>query len=483
MNLHALLHSTVCAALVPLAIAAASEKIPVTSSSKEALGDFQDGVTLFDNLRLTDASAHFQKAIDKDPSFALAYLYLAQSAATAKEFFADLDKAQELADHASHGEQLWIKGFRTGAYGDPLTQRSLYQELVKAYPGDERAQTLLGIAYFTTQDFVQAAEHLNKAIEISPSYAPAYNQLGYAYRSLNRYDDAARTFKKYTELLPSDPNPFDSYGELLLKMGKFEESITQYRKALAINERFLSSYAGIACALMYEDRHDEARAELEKSYALARNDGEKRGVLFALAVTYQDQGNTQGALDELAKQYTIAEAGNDPASMSGDLTFMGNILLEAGKLDEARAKFEASAERIEKSSLANEVKENNAVFNHYSLARVLIAKGDIAGAESETREVRRGADEHKNTNLIRLAHELSGTILLEQKKYSKAIEELKASNLQNPYNLYRLALAYQGAGTKDEARAYATRAARFFGIPSMNYAFIRKQALKLGTAI
>jgi len=483
MNPRNLLRSAICATLIPLSIAAASEKIPVTTSSKKALADYQDGVTLVDNLRLTDAIAHFQKAVDEDPSFALAYLYLAQSAATAKEFFADLDKAQDLAAHASHGEQLWITGFRTGAYGDPLTQRSLYQELVKAYPGDERAQTLLGISYFGTQDFKQAAEHLNKAIEISPSYAPAYNQLGYAYRSLNRFEDAARTFKKYTELLPSDPNPFDSYAELLLKMGKFEESISQYRKALAINEHFMSSYAGIACALMYEDRHDEARAELEKAYALARNDGEKRGALFAMAVTYQDEGNMQGALDEIAKQYAIAETGNDPASMSGDLTFMGNILLQAGRLDEARAKFEASAERIETSNLAKEVKENNAVFNHYNLARVLIAKGDIAGAESETREVRRGADEHKNANLVRLAHELSGTILLEQKKYAKAIEELKASNLQNPYNLYRLALAYQGAGTKDEARSYAGRAAKFYGIPSMNYAFIRKQALNLGTAI
>ncbi len=88
-----------------------------------------------------------------------------------------------------------------------------------------------------------------------------------------------------------------------------------------------------------------------------------------------------------------------------------------------------------------------------------------------------------NSNQIRLAHELIGSIALGQQEFVQAVRELRQANQQNPYNLYRLALAYQGTGTKDEARKYCTAAARFNGLPQLNYAFIRQKAEQLLSAI
>jgi Flp pilus assembly protein TadD len=67
-------------------------------------------------------------------------------------------------------------------------------------------------------------------------------------------------------------------------------------------------------------------------------------------------------------------------------------------------------------------------------------------------------------------------IALARKEYSRAIEELRQANLQDPQNLYRLALAYQGSGRKDDARSFCTQAAKFNVLPALNYAFIRKKA-------
>ena len=457
-------------------LAAPGGKIPVTASSKEALAYFIDGRTLVDNLRLTDAIPYFEKALGKDPRFALAHFYLAQTAPTAREFFSHLEKAVELAEQASMGEQLWIKGFKAGAYADPVAQRKLYQELVTMFPDDERAQTLLGIAYFGQQEYAQAVQHLKKATDIAPDFAPAYNQLGYAYRFLNQYPEAEQTFKRYTELLPGDPNPYDSYAELLLKLGRFEESIAQYRKALGINSRFANSLAGIGAALMYQDKHAEARAELQKAYDIARNDGEKRAALFGLAVTYMDEGNADLARKEIEKQYAIAEKGKDAAAMAGDLAAMANILLHNGNAEEARSSFEKSVTLIKNSDLAKEVKENAALINHYNLARVAVVKEDLATAKAETEKLRQGVEAKKNKNQIRLVHELAGMIALARKEYSRAIEELRQANLQDPQNLYRLALAYQGSGRKDDARSFCTQAAKFNVLPALNYAFIRKKA-------
>jgi tetratricopeptide (TPR) repeat protein len=458
-------------------------KIPVTTSSPEALAFFLEGRTLVDNLRLTDAIDRFNRAVAKDPGFALAYLYLAQTAPTAKEFFAYLDKASSLGKSVSKGEQLWIEGFKAGSYADPETQRKDFQNLVDLFPDDERAQMLLGISYFGQQDYERAVQCLERATSRAPDFPPAYNQLGYAYRSLERFKESEQTFKKYTELIPNDPNPYDSYAELLLKLGRFDESIVQYRKALTIDSHFANSFAGIAAALTYKGKHDEARTELQKAYTIARNDGERRAALFAIATSFIDEGKLEAALKEFDKQYALGEKTNDVAAMAGDLVATGNIQLELGRHDAALSSFEKAVTMIRKSGLASEVKENAGLIYHYNVARAAVMKKDFVTARSEAEKFRGGAEAKKNKNQIRLAHELAGMIALTQSQYDKAINELQQASKLDPYNLYRLALAYQGSGNKVDARKLCTAAAHFNVLPLMNYAFIRLKAEKMLSAI
>src|SRR5215212_9181589 len=78
--------------------ASAADRIPLTTSSPEAKQLYLEGRDLAEKLRATDAKARFEKAIEKDPAFALAHIGLANSAGTAKEFFAEVDRASALAD-------------------------------------------------------------------------------------------------------------------------------------------------------------------------------------------------------------------------------------------------------------------------------------------------------------------------------------------------------------------------------------------------
>ncbi len=458
-------------------------KVPVTTSSKEALSSFLEGRTLFENLRLTDAFDRFQKAVDKDPNFAMGFMFLAQTAPTAKGFFDNMEKAVSMSKNASQGEQLWIKGFRAGAYGDPAGQKEAYEKLADMFPRDERAQALLGIYHVGQQEFEQGARYLQKAIDISPTYAPAYNQLGYAYRFLEKFKESEQTFKKYTELIPQDPNPYDSYAELLLKMGMFDEAITQYRKALAIDQHFANSHYGIAAALMYQGKHDDARAELKTALEEARTDAEKRAALFNTALTYNDEGTPELALQELDKQFAIAENGNDPANMAGDMTAKGNILLDMGKAADAREDFEKALGLINGSALAPTVKDNASLIHHYNMCRVLLHEGKLPQAKAEAEQFRKGAEAKKNENQIRLAHELAGMIAMDEKQFATAVRELNQASLQDPYNLYRLALSYQGNGQKEEAKKFCTAAAHFNALPFMNYSLVRRKAESMLAAI
>ncbi len=451
-------------------------KIPITTSSEQARESFLKGRKLVEDLRITDAYPHFVRAAELDPGFALAQFYLAQTSPTAADFFAHVRRGVELKDKVSEGERLMILGQEAASHGDPMKQREYYQRLVTLFPEDERARMLLGVNYFGQQEYSQAIEHLTKATTLAPDFAPAYNQLGYALRFLGQYDKAEATFKRYVELIPDDPNPYDSYAELLLKIGRFPEAIDNYRKALTHNADFPASYIGIAAAMMYEGKHAEARQELQAALRRARTDGERRGALFTRAVTYVDEGRFREALADMDSQLVMGQRTNDPAAMAGDLVAMGNILLEAGKADEASARFEQATQLIQQSALSDAVKKNNALLSRYNTARVAIARGDLAKAAGEAAALREGAESRGNKVQIRLAHELEGMIALAQGDAARAVVELQNANQQNPYNLYRQALAWQNRGDTAKARELATAAARFYGLPLMNYGFIRKKA-------
>jgi len=454
----------------------AEGKVPVTTSSDEAKKAFLQGQNLFDKLRVQESRQYFEKAVASDQNFALGYLFLANSQPSAKGFFENLDKAVAASGNASEGEQLWIMGAQAGAGGNPTKQGELFKKLCDMYPNDERALTLLGNYYFGLQYYDQANEQYEKAIKLNPEFSQPYNQLGYSQRFLENYDEAEKAFKKYVELIPDDPNPYDSYAELLLKVGRYEESIQKYQEALKINPNFVASHIGIATNLNFMGKHEAARKQLQKLYDITRDNGERRAAYFAMAVSYADEGNLNQALEMIKKQYAIAEEINDAAAMSGDLNTMANILMQMSKYDDAKIDYEKSTSVVQASDLSDAVKANNRRFAPYNAAYVALKKKDLATAKANAEEYQKVAYEAKNTFQIRLAHQMNGMIALKEKEYDKALEELQKANLQDPYNLYRMALAYEGKGDQKQATEMFTKVANHNTLNNMNYAFVRTKA-------
>jgi len=261
-----------------------NDKIPITSSSNEAVTDFLDGRDLFEKLEQRNSLKYFENAMAKDNEFAMAYYYHALANPTPKGFFEDYNKAVTLIDKVSEGERMIILALKSGVDGDQKKQEDYLTKLVELYPNDERAHGFAGQFYFGQQNYQKAVDHLKKSTEINPDFSSSYNMLGYSHRNLGNFDAAEESFKKYIELIPEDPNPYDSYAEFLMKLGRYEESITQYKKALSIDPDFFGSQMGISNNYIYMGEYDKAKENCEASYVIAKNDGERRFALFTLAV-------------------------------------------------------------------------------------------------------------------------------------------------------------------------------------------------------
>jgi tetratricopeptide (TPR) repeat protein len=460
--------------------ASAADRVPLTTSSAEARDAYLKGRDLSEKLRATDAHKFYEQAAAKDPGFAMAQVGLANTAGSAKEFFAAVGRAVALADKASQPERLVICQLDAGAKGDPARQKDCLTKLVAAFPDDERAHNLMGAYLFGRQDYAAAAEEYTKATASNPAFSQPYNQLGYSYRLVGKYPEAERAFKKYIELIPSDPNPYDSYAELLMKMGRFDESIKNYEKALSLDPNFIASYIGIGNDRVFMGQPEEARKTFAKLTGVARNDGEKRQALFWTAMSYVHEGGTDKALAEVQKMATMDEASQDLAAQSGALGQMGNILLEAGRADEAAAKYQQSLATIDKADVPAEVKQaahRQALFQD---ARVALAKKDLATARTKSAAYTAAVAEKQRPFEVRQQHELAGRLALADKSYATAVTELRQANQQDPAVLYLLAVALQGKGDAAKAREVGAQAADFNGL-SATYGFVRGKARALAT--
>jgi tetratricopeptide (TPR) repeat protein len=456
----------------------AQKKVPITTSSKKALKEYLKGRDLLEKLRATDAREHYTAAANLDPGFALAYVGLANTAPTAAEFFDAVRRATGFVGRVSEGEGHIIRALEAAVNGRPDEQLQNLTALVQAYPDDERAHNLLGIFYSGRQEWPQAATEYRRATEINPKFSQPYNQLGYALRFMNDYAGAEKAFTTYIALIPDEPNPYDSYAELLMKMGRFRESIVQYEKALSINPNFANSYVGIGNDYIFLGEPVQARNSFTKLGFIARTDGEKRAAHTWAAISYLHEGATAKALEEVGRQYDIAKQGDDRFAMAGDLGLVAEILLEAGRTDEAEAKFTESVEMAQSAIVTADVKEAARRNDLFDKARIALQRKDFTGAAAKAEQYRAQVEARKIPFEVRQSHELLGMIALAQGEFPTAVHELEQAGQQDPRILFNLSKAYAGAGKAEAARKTLERAADFNAF-SLTYAFVRNKALAM----
>ena len=456
----------------------AQKKVPITTASKKALKEYLKGRDLQEKLRATDARAHFAAAANLDPSFARAYVGLANTAPTATDFFDALRRATACAGQVSEGERYMIRALEAGVNGRPEEQLQNLTALVQAYPDDERAHNLLGLFYQGRQEWPQAAALFRRATEINPKFSQPYNQLGYALRFMEDYAGAEKAFTTYIKLIPDEPNPYDSYAELLMKMGRFRESIVQYEKALSLNPNFANSYIGIGNDYIFLGEPIQARNSFTKLGFIARNDGEKRTAHLWAAISYLHEGNTAKALEEVGRQYDIALKGEDRFAMAGDLGLIAEILLEAGRTDEAEAKFAESLEMAQSAIVTADVKEAARRNDLFDKARIALKRKDFAVAAARAEQYRAQVEARKIPFEVRQSHELLGMIALEKGDFPTAVRELQQANDLDPRVLFNLSRAFAGAGNQEAARRTLDRAANYNAF-ALNYAFVRGKALAM----
>lgn len=460
--------------IAPAVLFAQQKEMPLTTS-KEALALFIQGRDKAENLQ--DVGTLFDQAIQKDPNFALAYLFAGR---TNQEFRKNVEKAVSLVDKVSPGEKEWILASKDQVDGNPAGRQMHLEQLLKLHPADKRAHSQMGFYYRSIGDDATALQHFNASIKLDKNYAPAYNNIGYSNLSLGRYADAESAFKTYIKLIPKNPNPYDSYGELLMKTGKYDESIKQYNQALAIDPTFINSYRGIGNNYAYKGDYTKARESYQSMFDKATDDGLRDLALLSVVNSYLLEGNMDKALEANDQRRAIAEKAGDSATLIGIYSTAGYIFAESGKLEDAAKQFGLADQLRVDSSLSATVIENRRFGKMVNHARLLIAQREFEPAKTQLEEIRRYLSSRKNPNQDRAYNATAGFLELGQKNYAKALEYFAKADPNDPYVWYYQAVAQEGAGDGKHASALYQKLTNWNQLDQTGYALVRTRAIARG---
>jgi tetratricopeptide (TPR) repeat protein/TolB-like protein/predicted Ser/Thr protein kinase len=299
---------------VGLSERAAKDPMPitqVTTGSMEAYQLFIRGQEDFERYYFEDARVSLEKAVEKDPAFALPYYYLtrvynnladAPRAAKAMDQFKKLSKVNP----GKGKDALYIAALSALMEKDiPGYIRGL-NEVIKADPQDKRAHADLAWLYRNDKKYPEAVAEFEKALAIDPNFGYALNLLAYTYNDMGEKDKAIVTFDRYAAVQPNDANPLDSMGDLYFLNGEFDKARSKYQQALAIRPGFPSTWK-LAYLYAMDGDYEAALRWVDDMITRAQTDGMRadghqwKGMYFSLMGRFNDALAELGTAETLAK--------------------------------------------------------------------------------------------------------------------------------------------------------------------------------------
>ncbi|WP_329291966.1 tetratricopeptide repeat protein [Streptomyces pseudovenezuelae] len=235
-----------------------------------------------------------------------------------------LDPAGRAEAHVLRARELR----RRQEYGQALEE---YDRAVELDPLQPLAHYGRGLAHQLLDDYPAALTAFDRAVELAPDLGWIIAERAETYRLASRFEEADADFSRAVALDPTDDVALTGRAVCRHGLGRLDEALADFNRALSIDPEHL--WALVRRARLHRTRGDEdkAFADLDRAFALAPDMAwiaSERGDAYRLAGRYEE------AVAELGRAVAL-----EPGYASA-LASRAQALYELGRYESASAEFD-----------------------------------------------------------------------------------------------------------------------------------------------
>jgi len=230
----------------------------------------------------------FQRAIERDPTYAAAYSGMADAYA--------------------------LLGYRSDLPSEEALSRAKAAALKAVELDDTLAEAHASLAFIAEThewDWSTAELEYKRALDLNPGYAPAHNWYAGYLMYVGRFEDGIAEAKRARDLDPLSLPFNNALGGRLLLAGRDHEAIEQIQKTLEMDSNFAPAHNRLGWAYLRNRTYDQSIAEFQRAIALSPSDPD---FLMDLGYAYAVAGNRDEARKILAELERKREGGFVPSS-------------------------------------------------------------------------------------------------------------------------------------------------------------------------
>ncbi len=394
-----LICSAIILSLFSCATKKEAKKIPLTTTSKEAAENFNQGVFRQEQMENDEANTLFKKALELDSNFALAKINYnnqtnpADNKRRLLEAYNNRTKLSEI-------ESVIVAVKYENTINNDFTKSDLMMDsLIKKYPDYDELYVYSARIKNKLNNTEASLKRFKEALEVNPAcFAAAlslpnfhsfsgsqppfiFNMLPLEKRNL---DEAEKYFKLAAKIRPKAPATSRMYGNLYRTKGDLDKALEKYQESVNLNTEnsslLGSSYALLGHVNMFEGNYEKSR-EYYRKFDAFREEQKKK---------YERNNNV---FPYIANSY-LYEKKYDEVIIEANKALLKVDSIETAEINKITNRF--SIEEVKFATYAHSLKEEEALasldkLNSYRVAyknvqiKVAINQNEINRLENDVK--------------------------------------------------------------------------------------------------
>jgi len=361
----------------------------ITTHSLEAYKYFLKGTEACNLHAWGQARENLEKALELDPAFAMAYVYLAWTyidPGPDEAINETIEKAMAFSAKTSQKDRFYLDAlYAYFVERDTKKAVKILDELTQKYPDEKWALHIQGDFLRKNDDLDRAYNRYEKWLELDPLDPNALYHLSNVSVMMGDLEKAEEYIKKHEAVAPPEAGNIALQALIYERIGQLDKAIAKSKEILELRPDLLGQFNSIAQLYSLKEEYEEALKWANEYVSQASSPVRKRSSYDSRGYIHFLRGAFDAALVDFTQAFQMAEEADSLENKGYALESIGLVYLVRGNYEACRKFFENMP--IDPSVERREFTWSYKADRPFDLGMLALKQGQTGPANARLKEI------------------------------------------------------------------------------------------------